>query len=400
MKEFLRTHKTKIVNAKGRPVILKGVNLGGWLMMEGYILHAPNFAEQIFKKNFAKALGKSALASFEKEFRGHFIREKDFKTIAGLGFNCIRLPFHYRLVEKRPYRYDAYGLLYLDRAIRWARKYRLWLILDLHAAPGAQNYDWHSDSLGEALLWKRKDFQERTFALWEFLAARYKNEPVVAGYDLLNESVTENTRLLNAFYKNLIKRIRKADRNHILFVEGNRWAVDLKCLERFDDDNYALSIHAYQPLDFTFNFVRHLKYPFSAKGARWNRDTLRKMLAPYRTISQERSLPIFVGEFGVNDREGYDGEDRWVRDMLSCFKEFGFHWTYWTYKAIKNSIFPDGIFSLRDNPPWVNRQGPLMGWDTYSRYWTGRKKEIIRSWHTGGFNANTRIVNALTDAAE
>ncbi len=284
MKNFLRTKQTSIISADNQPITLKGVNLGGWLMMEGYILHSLNVPEKMFKENFKKALGNSALHSFTADFRNNFIRERDFKALADFGLNCLRVPFHHRLVEKTPYRYDKEGLSFLDRAVTWARKYHLWIILDLHAAPGAQNHDWHSDSDGKANLWQNKDFQKRTFALWEFLADRYKEEETIAGYDLLNESVLDNMVLLNAFYKNLICRIRGVDKNHILFVEGNKWAMDLECLDEFDDDNLVLSAHAYQPLDFTFNFVPHLKYPFKYQGVRWDKDILQKSLIKYAKI--------------------------------------------------------------------------------------------------------------------
>ncbi len=398
MKNFLKVQKAKIVDAKGRAITLRGVNLGGWLMMEGYILHASNRAEQLFKKNFAKALGQKALADFEKEFRRNFIREEDFKKIAGLGFNCVRLPFNYRLIEKRPYVCDTDGLFYLDEAISWARKHNVYVILDLHAAPGAQNHDWHSDSLGKADLWHRPDYQERVFALWEFLAERYKNEETVAGYDLLNESVLEDTKLLNQLYAKLIKRIRGVDQNHILFIEGNRWGMDLDCLEDFKDDHYALSIHAYQPLDFTFNFVPHLVYPIKGKGARFDKNTLRKIVSTYAKIAKKRSRPVFVGEFGVNARQGLYGEDKWVSDTISLFREFDFHWTYWTYKAVKNNVFPDGVFSCRENPPWVNRAGPSLGWETYHLYWEKQKDEMIRFWQTQSFKENTEILRVLQNA--
>ena len=122
---------------------------------------------------------------------------------------------------------------------------------------------------------------------------------------------------------------------------------------------------------------------------------MRKFLSGYAALARKKQRPIFVGEFGVNDREGLYGEDQWVKDMVSCFKEFDFHWTYWTYKAIKNNVFPDGIFSYMENPPWVNRAGPRMGWDTYSDLWTHRRKEIVESWKTENFSENSPVLNAL-----
>lgn len=395
MGRFLKRRKTEIVGKGGKPVVLRGVNLGGWLMMEAYILYAPNFPERRFRREFAAALGRGALRSFEEQYRRHFIREQDIRNIARLGFNCVRVPFHYRLVEKTPYRYDPDGARFLDRVIRWAGKHGVRVILDLHAAPGCQNHDWHSDSDGKAGLWTNKTCRDRTATLWEFLADRYRDEEYVAGYDLLNEAVLGDAGLLNRFYRKLIKRIRAADRNHILFIEGNQWARDVDCLEEFDDDNYALSVHCYDPLDFTFNFVPGLSYPLKTARGAWGRAALRRHLSRYKKISQKRGVPVFVGEFGVNARGGRFGEDRWLEDVLGCFRDFGFHWAYWTYKAVKNGVMPDGIYSYTDNPPWVNRLGPLTGWETYKRHWRARQRDMVRSWHTDRFRPNTEILRVL-----
>ncbi|MCK5580729.1 MAG: glycoside hydrolase family 5 protein [Candidatus Omnitrophica bacterium] len=390
MKEFLRVDKTKILAGK-KPVVLKGLNLGGWLMMEGYFMHSLNIAEQVFKKDFTGKLGPQELKKFEKAFRDHFIQESDFAKISKMGCNCLRVPFNYRLIEKKAYQYDKAGVRYLDEVVRWARKYKLWIILDLHAAPGAQNHDWHSDSLGQAELWNKKSFQRRTLSLWEFLADRYKDEKAIAGYDVINEAVVGDVKKLNQFYARVIKSIRKVDKNHILFIEGNNWATDIACLDDFDDDNLALSIHFYQPLDFTFNFVPQLSYPL--KG--FHKATIRKMVQGYARLAKKRARPVLVGEFGVNARAGLYGEDLWLKDTLACFEEAGFHWTYWTYKAVKNSVFPDGVFSYRGNPPWVNRPGPKLGWDNYAECWPKQKKEMASSWQTKSFAENKEILKVL-----
>ncbi len=387
---FFKTSKTGIVR-RDQAVRLKGVNLGGWLMMEGYILHAPNRAERVFKEEFQKALGRAALEDFETCFRENFIGETDFARISGWGFNCIRLPFNARLIETQPYHYDENGLGYLDCAVRWAKKYDLGVILDLHAACGAQNHDWHSDSLGPAELWDSKDCQDRTVALWECLAGRYQDETAVIGYDLLNEPVLDNTALLNAFYKRLITAIRRADPNHILFVEGNRWATDMDCLEDFEDGNLALSVHFYEPIDFTFNLVPLLSYA----SAGYDRGAILKRMEHYRRAAEKRGVPLFVGEFGVNARDGLYGEDHWLKDTLSVFDDMGFHWTYWTYKAVKNAALPDGLLSCRLNPAWINRQGPRTGWDTYARLWPEKKEEIIASWRSENFEENPALIKIV-----
>ena len=376
----------------GKPVTLKGVNVGGWLMMEGYILHAPIRASWVFKKEFRRELGGQALREFEVGFQDTFIREQDFKRIAQWGCNCVRVPFNYRLLEKPDYKGGQDDIHYLDNVVKWAEKYQIWVILDLHAAWGSQNHDWHSDSTGDAELWTSHDNQNRTLHLWATIAKRYRDSLAVAGYDLLNESVISNPALLNSFYKKIIETIRRYDPHHILFIEGNNWARDVDCLEPFKDDNYALSIHFYDPIDFTFNFIPHMTYPLRF---RFTKATLFNILQGYARLAHKRGRPVFVGEFGVNYRQGLYGEDIWLKNMLDCFKQFGFHWTYWTYKAVKNSVFPDGLMSYYDNPPWVNRMGPDTGWDCYAKHWQKDRKDIIKSWKTENFKENKRLTRIL-----
>lgn len=394
MSKFLKVSKGKIIRPDGESLILKGVNLGGWLLMEGYILHSLNVGERVFKKEFSKYLGKKELVRFEKDFRNTFIQEEDFKKIACLGFNCIRLPFHHNLIETKPYRYSQQGVEYLDRALAWAEKYKLFIILDLHAAAGCQNHDWHSDSLGQAQLWSSSDYQQRTAELWKFIAGRYRDHHHLAGYDILNESVVPSAKKLNCLYRKIIKSIRSVDQNHIIFIEGNLWATNIACLDVFRDDNYALSIHFYHPIDFTFNFVPELLYPLRLF---WNKKTLRSMIAQYAKEAEKRKIPLLVGEFGINYRYNRYGEVDWLRDILKTFDRHRFHWTYWTYKAVKNAHFPDGIFSFFPNVPWVNRPGPRTGWETYAHLWPKRRKEIVGSWKTQNFQINQKVLSALRD---
>ena len=188
---FLRTDRGRIIDEAGRAVVLKGVALGGWLMMEGYMLGGRNIPERAFKEEFAKALGKDALDDFTRSFRDTFIRESDIKDIKDWGANCVRVPFNYRLIEfeKRPFGLNEEGLAHLDRVVEWCGKYALYCVLDMHAAPGAQNPDWHSDCSGKPELFTNNLNKERYLRLWHFIAERYKDSSAVAGYDILNEPV-------------------------------------------------------------------------------------------------------------------------------------------------------------------------------------------------------------------
>jgi aryl-phospho-beta-D-glucosidase BglC (GH1 family) len=387
---FLKTHKTSIIDGHGKPILLKGVNFGGWLMMEAYFVHASNLPQQVFEKEFTSECGARALKELMGKFRDNFITEADFKQAASWGMNCIRLPFHYKVGA------DARAVSYLDQAIGWAEKHKVYLILDLHAAYGAQNPDWHSDSLdGKTELWTKKSNRQKTYALWEQLADRYKDETIIAGYDVLNEPVLQDTGLLNEFYRESIKAIRRSDKNHILFIEGKHWAQQVDVLDDFADDNWAYSIHFYEPMEFTFNLIPFMHYPWVG----CNKDTLRRRMEGYFRFAQKKQRPVHVGEFGVNYRQGVYNEHLYLQDELKCFNDFGFHWNYWTYKAVKNYAFPDGIYGYYPNSPWVNRQGPKTGWNCWGQLWAEHKDEMASSWRTKAFGLNTRVIEQLKKAA-
>ena len=388
-KVFLKRDKTSIIDAQGKPIFLKGVNFGGWLMMEAYFTHAPNLAQQIFENEFTKQCGTKALSELIGKFRDNFITETDVKQVALWEMNCIRLPFHYKIAT------DPKAISYIDQAIGWARKYKVYLILDLHAAYGAQNSDWHSDSLnGKADLWTIKSNRRKTYCLWEKLADRYKDETIIAGYDILNEAVLQDADLLNEFYRESIKAIRRSDKNHILFIEGKHWAQQIDALDDFADDNWVYSIHFYEPIEFAFNLIPFMRYPLVG----CDKDALRRRMEGYSLFAQKRQRPIHVGEFGVNYRQGAYNEHLYLQDELKCFNDFGFHWNYWTYKAVKNYSFPDGVFSYRPDSPWVHRIGPKTGWNCWAECWPKYKNEMVASWRTSAFDLNTHVIEQLKKA--
>ncbi len=383
--KFLKVRGKAIVDEAGRPVRLKGVNLGGWLMMEGYILGGRNIPQYEFIKKLKRKIGKDEAEKFIWRFRDSFIQESDIENIRDLGFNCVRIPIHYRLIEEAPYRYSKDGLRYLDKVLAWFDRYKIYCILDLHAAPGAQNRDWHSDSKGRALLWEKGTYQDRCVELWQILADRYSERKCIAGYDLLNESVTANVKL-NKLYRRVTEAIRSCDKNHIIFLEGNRWAQYLDGLWPPYDSNTAYSIHFYNPIDFTFNFRPGLDYPGNINGERWNRSKLNRCLNLYTKFRDRYSVPIFVGEFGISSRCILRGPGlRWLEDILALFNELDFHWAYWTYKAVAGDKFPDGIYQFLDNESGTSKGTVMSGWEKFWWLPKAQRDDALRSLKTQNF---------------
>lgn len=397
--DFLSVKSGRIVAGK-KAILLRGVNLGGWLMMEGYILGGRNIPEKDFKAKLSKAQGKKALADFVGSFRDNFIREEDFQRIRRLGANCVRLPYNQRLIEdeEKPGKYDRAGLDCLRRAVGWCKKYGLYCILDLHAAIGCQNADWHADSRGEKLFWQNKKFRRRTVDVWRFLAEQFKAEPAVAGYDILNEPVCRGTKEIGAlrdFYRQAIKAIRQVDQKHIILCEGNLWASDLSVLDKLKGRNIAISAHFYEPGEFVFNFRHDVSWPDPGSRYFGRPVDIQRRLKQLRRTAQRLKMPVLVGEFGVNWRGGAKGEGRWLKTVWDSFRKLGFHWTYWTYKAVNTATWPNGLYQYQANPPWINRQGPVIGWENFYQLWPRFKKEIIASWRTENFLLNQELAGIL-----
>lgn len=374
---MLKTSGQKIVDGKGREIILRSIGVGGWLMMEGYMLGGRNIPEHVFKAEIARLYGRSRLISFTSEFQKHFFNESDVIRIKKLGFNCVRLPMNYRVIS-----YDL-----LDKVVGWFKKHKVYLILDLHAAPGSQNYDWHSDSDGVSRLWDSKKYIDQTLAIWDGLSKRYRNEDIIAGYDILNEPVTDQVDKVNRLFSDIIRTIRKNGDKHILFIEPNMWAQSFKSVKNPKDDNFAWSIHFYLPLYYTFNWDPMLDRP--------DKKYLRGELTKYRKIQLRDNVPMLVGEFGVASRcSACNDELKWVRDVLAIFKEFGWSWSYWTYKSVAGALVPDGLYRIFDHEAF-RRESSSPGMENIYRLLKSREKELYRKLGTNSFTLHKELYNIL-----
>ena len=378
--------KNKIIyDDKDSKQTLKGIALGGWLMMEGYMLGGENIPESRFKEELKQEVGKKLFEEFVWEFRKRFINQQDVLTIKKLGFNCVRLPFNYRLIEKAPFEIDGRGMDFLRDAVQSFCDQEIQVILDMHAVPGCQNQDWHSDSEGQALFFQDKSFRERYVYLWKELSKRFKDFDFVAGYDIMNEPVTDQLDILLEAYEEVIKAIRQNSDEHIIFLEGNNWAQDVEFLRELvpASKNVAYSIHFYEPFQYTFNQYPNYTYPGLIAGKHWDSKVIQKRLASYADLG----APVFVGEFGVASRCPHCFEEvRWVEDVVSCFSEFDFHYTYWTYKSVAGMHFPDGLFQSFPKLPGMNNIAPQL---------LNGREEYYSSLATKNFKLNGQVMRIL-----
>ncbi|KAF4458223.1 murein transglycosylase [Fusarium albosuccineum] len=227
---YLKVEGNQIVNQNGDPIILRGTSLGGWLNMENFITGHPG-TESSTRAAMLPALGQEKYDYFFDRFLYHFFTEDDAKFLQTLGINSLRLAFSYKHFEDdmNPRQLTEGGFKHLDRVIDLCSSHGIYTILDMHTAPGCQNQDWHSDNhTSYAAFWDFKDHQDRTVWLWEALARRYKDNPWIAGYNLLNEPCDSQQTRVAAFCERCEKAIRKLDPNHLLFLNGNTFAIEWK----------------------------------------------------------------------------------------------------------------------------------------------------------------------------
>ncbi|CDZ97041.1 endoglucanase family 5 glycoside hydrolase [Phaffia rhodozyma] len=355
---ILRCKGNQIVNEKGEEVILKGAGLGGWMNMENFITGYPGH-EADMRKKLKNVMGEEKYEYFFDKFLENFFTEKDAEFFASLGLNTIRIPFNYRHFESddAPGVWIEKGFQWIDRLVNLCAKHKIFTILDLHAAPGGQNIDWHSDAgIHRAVFWEYKEFQNRSIRLWEELARRYKGNTWVAGFNPLNEPTDEEHVRVIKWYDEVEAAIRKIDPDHILFFDLNTFASDSS---RF---THALPNSVYAYHDYS-NFGFPLGGGYHRTDSQ--KEKLQKSWERKVQFMQKTGTPMWNGEFGPVYADPTDGpgwedtnKERYnlLQDQLRIYKKAGSSWTIWLYKDIGFQ----GMTYASPDSPYVKRLAPFL----------------------------------------
>lgn len=336
----------------GRRIVLRGFGLGSWLNMEHFMTGLPGNDCQK-RRVFADVYGEERAREFFEGYLSAYVAEADFAFLKSLGVNALRLSFTYRHFEddQHPGEFRAEGFRHLDRVLALCRKYGIYALLDLHAAPGGQNPDSHADiDSGVSLFWEQKCFRDRVTGLWRYIAARYRDDPWVAGYDLLNEPVgVPSVEVFNDFIARTVEAIREVDRDHLIFLEGDRWAQDFSKLNAPQDPQIAYSFH-YYPL---FAPVGSLD-----PAAVTRKDIEAGLLPLIETLRERFHRPLWCGETGAGlGRDDSSRVETVLRHTLDILEENGVSWTLWAYKDAQAM----GLVYPKDQTPWM-RLARDIGW--------------------------------------
>jgi endoglucanase len=312
--DFVHADGTRLIDGRGDRFDIKGINLGNWLVPEGYMFkfersRAPGEIAGVIEA----LIGPQEASRFWSEFRERYIAEEDIRFIKAAGFNTVRVPLHWRLFvepgEAQADRFEGQGWYLLDRLVQWCRESGLRVIIDLHAAPGGQTGVNHDDGTGFPLTFYVPRYRRLTVALWRALAARYRDESVILGYDLLNEPISPysdedylNPRL-EPLYREIVAAIRSVDTNHLVLLAGAQWSTSFAVFDR--------------PFDANALYTYHKFWATPARDA----------LQSYLNFSNRWKVPLLIGETG-------ELTDDWNDSFRRLNERFGIGWCFWPYKNL------------------------------------------------------------------
>lgn len=352
---FLKTSGKNIIDINGQEILLRGIGLGGWLVPEGYMIQTSSFANAAwqFREKIEQLIGVEKTNEFFKLYRENFVTRKDIQKIKEWGFNSIRLPMHFNLLtpQDKPFQYLEEGFAIIDSLLSWCEENKLYLILDLHAAPGGQSKDNIADYNPAFLpLWEDPVAQQRTIHLWQTIAARYSNKVWIGGYDLINETAynfpSGNNQPLRDLYISITNAIRQVDKNHIIFIEGNWYATDFNNLTPPWNNNLVYSFHKY----WNSTDIGSINYLISLRN--------------------NTNCPLWLGESGENSNQ-------WFTDVIKLMGNNNIGWAWWTLKK------------LEGNNSLMYVYKPIE-YDNLLKYWNGQASKPSVDY----------AVNALTKFAQ
>lgn len=328
--KFITVRGKEIIGVNNKPFLIRGTNLGNWLVPEGYMFKFKSVnSPRLINEALVELLGPEETTVFWKKFQDTYITAADIHFLKASGMNSIRIPFNYRLFTSENYcgqNNPNRGFELLDRVIGWCKKEGLYVMLDMHCAPGGQTGDNIDDGYGYPFLFKSKAMQRITSAIWRRIAGHYKNETIILGYDLLNEPIATyfNAAELNPglepVYKEITRAIREVDKNHILFLGGAQWDSNFKPFGPPFDSKLVYTFHKY-----------------------WTK-TGTEVIQDYIDFRNKYNVPIYCGETGENT-------DEWVKDFKNTLEKNNIGWHYWPYKKLDNTR---GIITF-DEPDGYDR---------------------------------------------
>ena len=334
--DFLKTDDTQIKNnhGNGNCVYLRGTNLGNLFVQENWMSSTNEKDQKTINEKLTKRFGKKLKDNLISFYENNYFTLSDFDKLKEMGMSVIRVPFTYmNLYDKtidNKWILKKNAFEKLDWIVRESSKRGIYVILDLHGAFGSQNGQDHSgeliDNIKDVTFYKNTELKKLTLDLWKEVAIHYKNNPAIAGYDILNEPSEKagiTTDYHFEFYNEIYQVIRKIDYDHIIIMESCWTVLNLPNPKKYNWKNVVYEYHHYI----------------------WNSQdsAIGQIIATKALIESIKlanyNVPTYIGEFTC-----FTSNDAW-KSVLELFNLNGYHYTSWSFKS--NNMGTWGIFNQK-----------------------------------------------------
>ncbi|MBN1597842.1 MAG: cellulase family glycosylhydrolase [Bacteroidales bacterium] len=382
---LLRAEGNRVVNEEGDTIMLRGTNAGSWLVQEDWMTGNTAGCQLEMLETLNERFGPSVTEDLIDIWEENWITEDDLDNIQELGFNCVRVPFTFMNLiyyDSYQWKYDAFDRL--DWIVEECDEREIYVILDMHGAPGSQNGSDHSGIDGGDSKEEASEFffgenavsnQAKFYEIWEEIADRYADENAVAGYDLLNEpfctyryssSIGETAlhNLLFSIYDEAYSRIRAIDPNHMIIMEATWDPWDLPNPSTYGWTNVMYEYHNYQFSDYD-----------NVNGEQIS--SMTRKLNNIRNYDDNYNVPNLMGEFCF-----FNNPAAWEEGM-ALINSYGVHWTSWSYK-VQASYGNWGIYHSSTSN--IN-------------IYTATESEIRSAWSSMTTTENTTLADILSTYA-
>tara|TARA_Y200000002_G_scaffold362946_1_gene350567 strand:- start:1285 stop:3069 length:1785 start_codon:yes stop_codon:yes gene_type:complete len=361
----LRVQGQEIVNDQG-PFLIKSIGTGNWMIQEGYMMQSTDAeigTHTQFRTKLEQEIGEEQTTEFYQDWLDNHMTKTDLDSMKTWGFNAIRPALHYKWftlpIQDEPvsgqHTWMNTGFEKLDELMGWAAANQMYVMFDMHGAPGGQGKNSNINDYDETLpsLFEDEANKDKLETLWIKLAQRYKDNPWFGGYDLINEPNwrlgdsgnengcgTENNDELWDLHLRLTKSIRQIDPNNIIYISGNCWGNNYNSFETHPlssyDDNTVITFHKY-----------------------WNQND-QESIQWAVDMREQYNRPLWMSESGENSNQ-------WFADAIHLFESNNIGWSWWPVKKSRtNNIYkvttPESYYQLLQ--AWENGE-PLSADQTY-----------------------------------
>ena len=331
----LSVHGADFVDPSGKPVLLKGCNVGNWLVNEFWMFgiegqkNVPK-DQWSLEQTLSRRFGSAEDLRLMNVFRSSWMTERDWKNIQTYHFNLVRVPFNYRLLEDddRPKQLRSDAFYWLDKAVSEADRHGLYVILDLHGVQGGQTLNDHTGRSGQNKLWSVPENQDRMAWLWRQIAQHFRGRNNVIGYDPMNEPYGGTKPEVVSVFKKAYVAIRSVDPETLIFAHG---ATDN--FDHFGDPK----VNGWHNVGFQMHYYPGLFG--DAERIKSNISHLNRLKSVAKKV-KDLNVPFLVGEMNVVISKS--GGASMMRRFFDAHASYGWLTTMWSYKVITGSGGVDG----------------------------------------------------------